>query len=275
MGPIAPFHLHMISDSTGETVAYAARASLVQFDDVEAEEHLWAMVRSDSQITEILENIDKNRGFVLFTLVDPALRAALEEGCKALQVPCVPVLDPIVDALGGYLGAEIHAQPGRQHTMNAGYFQRIEAIHFVLSHDDGQSAQDLNDADIIIVGVSRTTKTPTCIYLANRGIKAANIPYVPDCPLPPELMEADRPLIVGLTKDPKQLVHIRRNRLKLLNQTEETDYVDLETVTREVTSARKLFSDHDWPVIDVTRKSIEEVAATVIQLQTRHKDDLT
>lgn len=265
--------LHLISDSTGETVAYVGRASLVQFDDVEAEEHVWTLVRNERQIDAILENIAAKRGFVLFTLVDSALREKLEKGCKELKVPCVSVLDPVVDALGGFLGAEIHAQPGRQHSMNAGYFKRIEAIHFVLNHDDGQSPQDLNDADMILVGVSRTTKTPTCIYLANRGIRAANIPYVPNCPLPPELTAATQPLIVGLTKDPKQLVHIRRNRLKLLKQDEETDYIDLETVTDEVTQARKLFADNGWQAIDVTRRSIEEVAATLMQLYARHRED--
>lgn len=270
---VRSFHLHLVSDSTGETVAFVARAVVAQFDDIEREEHFWTLVRSEVQVADILAEIEKTRGFVLFTLVDPEVRAALEAGCRRLQVPCIPVLDPVVDALGAYLGAEVHARPGRQHSMNAGYFQRIEAIHYVLVHDDGQSAQGLNDADVILVGASRTSKTPTCIYLANRGLKAANIPYVPNCPLPPELLAADRPLIVGLTKDAKQLVAIRRNRLRLLNQTEETDYVDLETVTREITAARKLFAERGWPVIDVTRKSIEEVAATVIQLHSRHKGD--
>lgn len=266
------FHLHMISDSTGETVAYMAQAALSQFDGVDAEEHLSAMVRNETQVKDILEKVAENRGFVMFTLVDPALRVILENGCKELGVPCIAVLDPVVDAMGAHLGAEIQAMPGRQHTMNAGYFQRIEAIHFVLSHDDGQSSRDLHEADVVLLGVSRTTKTPTCIYLANRGLKAANIPYVPGCPLPEELMTLERPLVVGLTKDPRQLVHIRRNRLKMLNQAEETDYVDLETVTREVTEARKLFAEKRWPVIDVTRKSIEEVAATVMQMHARHRE---
>jgi len=263
------FHLHMVSDSTGETVHLVARASLVQFQGIEATEHLWSMIRSEAQIREIIKGVRENPGFVLFTIVDDTLRTELENSCRELKVPCIPILDPVVSALGSYLGAEIHAEPGRQHVMDADYFSRIEALHFVLSHDDGQATRTLERADVVIVGVSRTSKTPTCIYLANRGLKAANVPIVPGCELPGELLNMKKPLVVGLINDPRQLVQIRRNRLRSLGQDEDTDYVDLETVIDEVKQAKRLFARNEWPVIDVTRKSIEEVAANILQLYNR------
>ena len=200
------------------------------------------------------------------------LRNQLEDGCRKLQVPCIAVLDPVVAELGAHLDAKILAQPGRQHVMDAEYFSRIEAMHFVLSHDDGQSTRDLEQADVVLLGVSRTSKTPTSIYLANRGIKTANIPIVPGSELPEELFAASSPLIIGLTKDPKRLVEIRQQRLRILEQDEETDYVDLDKVSKEINDARRLFTKHDWPVINVSRKSIEETAATIIQLYNRRRE---
>ncbi len=269
------FHIHLVSDSTGETVSMVARACLVQFDSIEANEHLWPMVRSEDQVGEVIAGIKENPGFVLYTIVNEDVRNILENGCKKLQVPCIAVLDPVLAELGAHLDAKIHAQPGRQHVMDSEYFGRIEAMHFVLSHDDGQSTWDLEDADIVLLGVSRTSKTPTSIYLANRGIKTANIPIVPGCSLPAELFSTDNPLIIGLTKDPKRLVEIRRQRLKLLDQDEETDYVDPEKVLKEINDARRLYTKHDWPVINVSRKSIEETAATIIQMYNRRREQGT
>jgi hypothetical protein len=264
--------MHLVSDSTGETVEIVARACLVQFDTIEATEHMWTMVRSKDQVEDVLTGIRENPGFVLYTIVNDDTRNRLEEGCRKLQVPCIAVLDPIVAKLGMHLDAEVHAMPGRQHVMDAEYFSRIEAMQFVLSHDDGQSAHNLDKADVVLMGVSRTSKTPTCIYLANRGIRAANIPIVPGCALPDELFAATNPLIIGLTKDPKRLVEIRRQRLRLLEQDEGTDYVDLEKVSTEINDARRLFTKHDWPVINVSRKSIEETAATIIQLYNKRRE---
>ena len=269
------FHLHLVSDSTGETVGLIARACLVQFDAIETTEHLWTMVRSEDQVEEVIAGIKENPGFVLYTIVNNETRNILEDGCRKLQVPCIAVLDPVIAELGAHLDAEVHAQPGRQHVMDAEYFSRIEAMHFVLSHDDGQSTWDLDQADVVLIGVSRTSKTPTSIYLANRGIKTANIPIVPGCALPDELFSAAGPLIVGLTKDPKRLVEIRRQRLRLLDQDEETDYVDLDKVSTEINDARRLFTKYDWPVINVSRKSIEETAATILQLYSRRKEQLS
>ncbi len=272
---VKTFHLHLVSDSTGETVGLVARACLAQFDAIEVTEHLWTMIRSEDQVEEIISGIKKNPGFVLYTIVSNETRDILEDGCRKLQVPCIAVLDPVIAELGAHLDAEVHPQPGRQHVMDAEYFSRIEAMHFVLSHDDGQSTWDLDQADVVLVGVSRTSKTPTSIYLANRGIKTANIPIGPGCALPDELFSAAGPLIVGLTKDPKRLVEIRRQRLRLLDQDEETDYVDLDKVSTEINDARRLFTKYDWPVINVSRKSIEETAATILQLYSRRKEQLS
>ncbi len=269
------FHLHLVSDSTGETVTLLARACLVQYDDIQVHEHLWPMMRSADQVKGVIENIREHPGFVMCTLVNEEVRYALEDGCRAIQVPCIPVLEPVVAALGAYLNAKSHARPGRQHVMDAEYFNRIEAMQFALSHDDGQLSRDLNEADVILVGVSRTSKTPTCIYMANRGIKAANIPIVPGCPLPEELFAKDGPMIVGLTNDPKRLIEIRRQRLRFLDQDPDTDYVDEEAVRDEVNNARRLYTKFSWPIINVSRRSIEETAATIMQLLSRRRGEDT
>jgi regulator of PEP synthase PpsR (kinase-PPPase family) len=265
------FHLHLVSDSTGETINSVARACLVQFEGVEAEEHIWTLVRTDRQLTNVLQGIEGKPGLVLFTMVNEKLRRRLQEECRRLEVSCIPVLDPVVGALAGFLGREAKGRPGRQHELDAEYFSRIDAMSFALAHDDGQSSADYDEADIILVGVSRTSKTPTCIYLANRGIKAANFPVVPGAPLPSELTNNHRPLIVGLTKDPAQLVQVRRHRLKMIAQDENTDYVDPEMVRAEVLACRRLCTKNGWPVVDVSRRSIEETAAAVIQMLERHR----
>ena len=265
------YHLHLVSDSTGETITSVARACLVQFEGVNVTEHVWNLVRTKRQVEKVISGIERYPGIVLFTLVDQKQRAALESACRELQVPCVAVMDPVIAALSSYLGIKSSAKPGMQHVLDAEYFARIDAINFVLAHDDGQIVKDLDEADVVLVGVSRTSKTPTCIYLANRGVKAANVPLVPGVALPREVLAARKPLIVGLTKDPVRLVDIRRNRLRQLEQDQETDYIDLEKVKAEVAAARRTFSEHDWPVIDVTRRSIEEVAAEILQLLERRE----
>ena len=265
------FHLHLVSDATGETINSVARACVAQFDAVTPIEHFWNLVRTERQLDMVLDGVRDNPGLVMFTLVNEALRRRLQDTCRDLQVPCIPVLDPLINALAAYLGLESQSQPGRQHALDAEYFGRIDAMDFALGHDDGQMAHDLHESDVVLVGVSRTSKTPTCIYLANRGVKAANIPFVPGCPLPPELDELKRPLVVGLTKDPERLIQVRRNRLRLLNQGEETAYVDPEKVRAELTEARRFYSKRGWPVIDVTRRSIEETAAEIMMLLARRR----
>ena len=271
------FHLHLVSDATGETIHSVARACLSQFEGVEPIEHNWALVRTHSQIRKIVAAAEKNPGVVMFTLVNEELREALIDGCRKLQIPCIDVLDPVIASLGNFLGIKARGMPGRQHIMDAEYFGRIDAMTFALHHDDGQAVQGLQDAEIILVGVSRTSKTPTCIYLANRGIKSANIPIVPGVPLPEELTKfrnrPGEPMVVGLTKDPARLIQVRRNRLQMLSQDSNTDYVDIEAVREEVANARRLCSRYNWPVIDVTRRSIEESAAAILQLYERRGTD--
>ena len=246
-----------------------ARACLVQFDDAQAVEHVWSMVRTRSQIDRVVAGVEANPGVVLFTMVNDTLRQLLQEGCRRLQVPAIPVLDPVIGALASYLHRKSRGVPGKQHLLDSEYFARIDAITFALNHDDGQSSWGLNDADVCLVGVSRTSKTPTCLYLANRGIKAANVPYVPRVPLPPELTTAEHPLIVGLTNDPERLIQLRRNRLDLLQHDGATEYTNIEAVRAEVREARRIFAQMHWPVIDVTRRSIEETAASVMKLLAR------
>ncbi len=264
-------HLHLVSDATGETINSVARACLVQFEGIEPIEHVWSLIRTKGQMEKALAGITKDPGPVLFTLVNEALRDQLLEGCRDRDVPCVPVLDPVIHRLAACFGVEIAGQPGLQHALDAEYFGRMDAMNFALTHDDGQIPGEIDKADVILVGVSRTSKTPTCIYLANRGLKAANVPVVPNCPLPGGLLESKLALIVGLTKDPARLVQVRRNRLRMIAQgQDDTDYVDLESVREEVAFARKLCQKHDWPIIDVSRRSIEETAATIMNLYNRH-----
>jgi regulator of PEP synthase PpsR (kinase-PPPase family) len=265
------FHLHLVSDSTGETVHSVARACLVQFEEAEAVEHIWSMVRTKMQMERVIHGIEANPGVVLFTLVDEGLRAVLQEGCRKLQMAAIPVLDPVLAVLASRLGRKSRGLPGQQHLLDSDYFRRIDAMTFALAHDDGQSAWGLKDADVVLVGVSRTSKTPTCMYLANRGIKAANVPIVPGTPLPNELFSLTGPLVVGLTNDPERLVQLRQNRLQLLHQEHDrpTEYTDSSAVREEVQKARRLFTERHWPVIDVTRRSIEETAAAILRLLAR------
>ena len=259
-------NLHLVSDATGETNHQVARACLVQFGDIRTNEHVWTLVRTPAHIEKILASATKNPGPVLFTLVDPELRRILQDGCQRINVPCVSILDAVVDTLSAYLGTAIaRPRPGGQHELDAAYFDRIEAMNFTIAHDDGQMAQTLHEADIVLLGVSRTSKTPTSLYLANRGYKTANIPIVPSVDLPAELFQLTDPFVIGLTNDPNRLIQIRQNRILMLNQRDNTDYVDLEQVRQEVQNARRLFAKQGWPVIDVTRRSIEETAAAVLQ----------
>jgi len=267
-------HLHLVSDATGDTVRSVARACLVQFEGVEATEHYWVLVRSRGQMKRVVDGITDYPGVVLCTVVDETLRGMLEQACRQLGMPFVPLLDPVIQGLAGFLGSRSRGLPGRQHEMDSAYFRRIDATHFAMAHDDGQNTWDIDTADVVLVGVSRTSKTPTCMYLANRGLKAANIPFVPSLPLPPELFEAKNPLIVGLTVDSTRLVQVRRNRLLMLQEEKETDYVDHERVKAEVTEARRLFVKRGWPIIDVTRRSIEETAAAILQLYSRRESSV-
>jgi len=259
-------HIHLISDSSGETVSAVARACLAQFEGVTAVHHDWWLVRTQGQVERVIQGIGENPGIVFYTVVDQFARASLEEACRHLAVPCVSILDPFLPMMANHLQMEVKARPGRQFLLDAEYFARIEAMQFTLAHDDGQVLSDLDKADIVLVGVSRTSKTPTSMYLANRGFKCANYPLVGGLPVPEEIVVVKGPLVVGLTGDPKRLVEIRRSRLKMIQGEVETDYVQLDKIEEEVRWARRLFVRYGWPVVDVTRKSIEEAAAAIMQI---------
>ena len=264
-------NLHLVSDSTGETLEMIAKAALAQFSDPQVTRHFWPMVRSKQHLDRIVPDMADNPGLVLFTLVNPETRKRLEEHCRHLGLPAVPVLDQVTAAFEAQLGEEAQGRPGRQHLMNEAYFDRVEAIQYTIAHDDGVGHEDWEEADIVLAGVSRSSKTPTSIYLANRGYKVANIPLVVESPPPQTLFGLRHPLVVGLTTAPERLVQIRRNRLLSLNEGTETSYVDGQTVKDEVQFARRLFADNGWPVIDVTRRSIEESAAAIIRLVQERK----
>ncbi|HEX3919838.1 MAG TPA: pyruvate, water dikinase regulatory protein [Caulobacteraceae bacterium] len=260
------FHVHLVSDSTGETLNALARAACARFTNVLPIEHIYALVRSPRQLERALEEIANAPGIVLHTIIDPALRGALEVGCQKADMPCIAALDPLVSALSRYLGAPLSTQVGAQYALDADYFNRMDALNYAIGHDDGQGGQDLERADVILVGVSRTSKTPTCIYLAHRGVRAANVPLVPAGQVPPKLQGVKSVPIVALSLAPDRLLEIRRNRLRSLNEQRESSYVDTDAVRQEVIQARRLFEREGWPVIDVTRRSVEETAAAVINI---------
>lgn len=264
--PRSFFHIHLVSDATGETLNTVARAATAQYSNFQPIEHIYALVRSPPQLQRVLRNIEDNPGIVLYTMVDDGLRRDLENACAEIDVPTISILDPVIKALASYLNAESKPQIGGQHAMDAEYFSRIEAMNFTMLHDDGQYTENLAEADIVIVGISRTSKTPTSIYLANRGIKTANVPLVPGIPLPENLENLKGPLIVGLVASPQRIAQIRRNRLLSLNEESQTSYADKDVIAEELVYARKLCTKNDWPLIDVTRRSIEETAAAILNL---------
>jgi regulator of PEP synthase PpsR (kinase-PPPase family) len=265
------FHLHLISDSTGETIQAVARAVCAQFVEAQPVEHIYGLVRGKKALDRALAELAENPGPVMYSILDDALRANLHSVCEKLSVPCLSVLEPFVNQLAPYLKVEASGKPGGQHAMDTDYFRRINALNYTIQHDDGQSQNDLDTADIILTGVSRTSKTPTCIYLANRGYKSANVPLVPGMDPPSELLEAKNPLIVGLLNSPERLRAIRRNRLLSLNEESETEYIDPELIRAEIADARRLFARQRWPVIDVTRRSVEEIASAVLNLYQDHE----
>jgi regulator of PEP synthase PpsR (kinase-PPPase family) len=260
------FHVHLVSDSTGETLNAMSKAVCARFEDVLPIEHMYPLMRSQRQLDRVLAEVQAAPGVVIHTIVDRELRMALEAGCRDFESPCIAALDPMTAALGRYLGAQLTTRISVQHALDTDYFNRIEALNYAIGHDDGQGGQDLESADVVLVGVSRTSKTPTCIYLAHRGVRAANVPLVPGGEPPDRLLAAQRPLVVGLVVSPDRLIQIRRNRLLSLNEGRESSYVDQEAVRAEIIRARKLFEKKGWPVIDVTRRSVEETAAAVINL---------
>lgn len=268
------FHLHLISDATGETLIAVSHAVAAQFDGAYSTEHLYPLVRSQAQLDKAIAEIEASPGLVLFTLVEPALVERLEARCREIGAPCLSVLQPILNHFQSYLGTISNPRPGAQHALNADYFNRIDALNYTMMHDDGQMVENYEAADVLLIGVSRTSKTPTSIYLANRGIKTANIPLVSNVPLPKSVFGLKRPLIVGLIASPERIIQIRQNRLEALHAGPDSPYVDPVLVCEEVAQARRLFAQHGWAVIDVTRRAIEETAAAVLDLHRVHRAKL-
>ena len=261
------FHLHLVSDATGETLITVARAAAAQYATVAPIEHIYPLVRTEKQLDRVIAEIETAPGIVLYTLLEDTLTTRLEAKCREFGLPCLSILNPVLAMFQSYLGAESTRRVGAQHTLNADYFKRIDALNYTMLHDDGQHTDDLEHADVVLTGVSRTSKTPTSIYLANRGVKTANVPLVPNMPVPPNLERLTAPLVVGLYASPERIVQIRQNRLLGLNAHRDDDlYVDRQAVAEEIAFSRRLCARHNWPIIDVTRRSIEETAAAVIAL---------
>ncbi len=258
--------IHLVSDSTGETLTSVARAVMSQFEGAESAEFIWPLVRTKPQLERVMESIAKDPGIVLYTILHDDLTQDLKRFCFDLKVPCIPVLSHIIGEFSNYLGMNVTQSVGRQHLLDNEYFSRVEAISYTLNHDDGQSYWDLFDADIVIIGVSRTSKSPTSVYLSCRGHKTANVPFVSIETIPQSVYELKKPLIVGLTINPEKLVQIRQTRLNLLGSENQTDYIEIEAIKNEIAESRKLFSKLGCPIIDVTKRSVEETAAKIIQL---------
>ncbi|MBS7587192.1 pyruvate, water dikinase regulatory protein [Ancylobacter defluvii] len=266
------YHLHLVSDSTGETLISVARAAAAQYSGVKPIEHIYPLVRTHKQLDKAISDIDEYPGIVLYTLTEPELRNRLKAYCLDNGIPVLSVLAPVVRLFQAYLGGAPTPRVGGQHQLDGEYFRRIDAMNFTVMHDDGQHTDGLEAADVVLLGISRSSKTPTSIYLANRGIKTANIPLVPNIPVPPGLSELKRPLVVGLVASAERVVEIRRNRLLGLNAAQPHDsYIDRDSVAEEIAFSRRLCVRHDWPVIDVTRRSIEETAAAIIGLLQEHR----
>jgi regulator of PEP synthase PpsR (kinase-PPPase family) len=265
------FHVHLVSDSTGETLMEVMRASVAQFEGTNPLEHLYALVRSNRQLDRVLSEIEAFPGVVMYTMVNADLRNILETRCVELGIPAIAVLDPMLATLSAYLGRQIESRAGAQRTLDADYYKRIDALNYAMAHDDGQG-DNFEGADVILLGVSRTSKTPTSIYLAHRGYRAANIPLVQNVPLPEEIINLKKPVIIGLTASPERIVQIRRNRLLSLNEESDTTYIDDFSVRDEIMKAKRLYAKHGWPVIDVTRRSIEESAAKIINVLNKERE---
>ncbi|MEM7661310.1 MAG: pyruvate, water dikinase regulatory protein [Pseudomonadota bacterium] len=264
--PCIYFNVHLVSDATGETLNAVLRASSAQFGHVQALEHNYYLVRSEKQLQRVMREIEGAPGIVWHTIANPELRQQLVAFCQERAIPTLPVLDQAVHMLSRHLGIAATDTIAGQHRLNTDYFDRMEALNFSLAHDDGQNVEGLHHADVILIGVSRTSKTPTCVYLGNRGVRAGNIPLVPGVPLPSVIDEVKRPLIIGLKISPERLTQIRQQRLIALNEDANTSYADGERVRSEVTEANRLFQKKKWPVIDVSRRSVEETAAAILNI---------
>jgi len=260
------FHLHLVSDSTGETLTTISKAAAVQYALVRPIEHVHPLVRTPRQLKRVLQEIEQTPGIVLYTITNRELSEELERRCTELKIPCLAVLQPIMQVLENYLGAPRTPTVAGQHVLDADYFRRIDALNFTMAHDDGHLPEDLNNADIIVLGISRTSKTPTSIYLAQRGFKTANVPLVPSIPLQEKLTKPHSAFVVCLVASPDRIAEVRRHRAMMLGDRNLGDYVDRDRISAEIAYSRKICAQNGWPVIDVTRRSVEESAAQILKL---------
>lgn len=270
-------YIHLVSDATGATLQGMASAAFSQFSDVKKIERLWPLVRSQKHLDRFIADLTIHKGPVFFTLFNNELSQKLRDACAGIGVPAIAVMEPIIQGLSGYLGQQPQNKPGLQHILDDLYFQRIDALDFAMGFDDGQNYTGIETSDVILVGVSRTSKTPTCIYLARQGIRAANIPLVPGVTIPPYILALKQPLFVGLTESPDRLIQLRSSRLKIDHGQENlfnNSYTDPEKVEDEVKNARKFFREQGWPVIDVTKRSVEETSAEIMFLLQRRRESM-
>lgn len=266
------FHIHLVSDSTGETLEAIVSAALVQFEGVPVRKHYWPLIRSALQMKRLMKDILEHPGLVLYTLVNPEIREEIERNCQTAGLPVLAIMDPVINLLADYFGRQAGAMPGRQHMMDSHYFQRIDALHYTMAHDDGQMTEGLPEADIVLVGVSRTSKTPTSIYLANKGYKTANVPFVPGVQMPKDIDSGGTKFVIGLTTSAERLVQIRTNRILSVGGNQDSQYAALEMVEDEIKACRRFCGEHGWPVLDVTRRSIEETAAAILSRYTQWQE---
>lgn len=261
------FHLHLVSDATGETLKTIAKAATVQYTQIRPIEHVHPLVRTKQQLAQVIRDVEAAPGIVLYTIVNHDLASKLTEACQSLKIPSVPVLDGVMNVFESYLGTSSTPTVAGQHALNAEYFRRIDALNFTMAHDDGQLPADLDQADIVVLGISRTSKTPISIYLAQRGYKTANVPIVPEIPMPRQLEQVTTALIVGLVASPERITHVRQNRvLALAADRDLEDYADRDRIEAEMIYSRRLYTRNRWPIIDVTRRSVEESAAAIVKL---------
>jgi len=269
------YQIYLISDSTGETLDRIFLALKAQFKNFDYKTHQYSFTRTQNQIIKILDITKKNKNsIILYTIVDNKLAKFLAEEANKLKIPCFGVLGDLILSFSKLLNQEASHIPSGQHVLDEEYYNRIEAIQFTMNHDDGNSIGDIGKSDIILLGVSRTSKTPTSIYLANRGLRTSNIPLVNENSIPSLLRKNPKiSCVVGLTSEPQRLLDIRKNRMNTLKETETIDYINLDKISVEVENAKKTFKKYNWPTIDVTRKSVEETAASVIKIYEISKEN--
>ncbi len=262
------YEIYLVSDSTGETLERIFLAIKAQFKNFNYKTHYFSFTRTENQILKIIENSIKNRNSIfLYTIVDNKLAQFLSDECRKKNIPCFGVLGDLILTFSKLLNQEASHIPSGQHVMNEDYYKKIEAIQFTMNHDDGNSLEDIVKSDIILLGVSRTSKTPTSIYLANKGMKISNIPLINEKSVPDLLKEKPNcTCVIGLTAEPERLVDLRKNRMQSIKENENKNYVDFEKIKNEIEASKKLFQKYNWPAIDVTRKSVEETAASILKI---------